>query len=47
MLAREITKLHGVYLRGDLAGILSVLHDRDQVNSECALFVGGYEAPGA
>lgn len=43
MLAREITKRHEEYLRGDLGSICDQLANRDQIKGECALFVGGFE----
>jgi len=41
MVAREITKIHEEYLRGDLSFIISTLEKRESVKGECALFVGG------
>lgn len=41
MVAREITKIHEEYLRGDLSFIISTLEQRESVKGECALFVGG------
>ena len=41
MLAREITKLHEEYIRGDLELILEKLKEKDQVKGECTLFIQG------
>ncbi len=41
MLAREITKLHEEYIRGDLKLILERLKAKDQVKGECTLFIQG------
>ena len=41
MLAREITKLHEEYIRGDLELILEKLKAKDQVRGECALYIKG------
>ena len=40
-LAREITKLHEEYIRGNLSDILNVLEEKETVKGECALFVQG------
>lgn len=44
-LAREITKRHEEYIRGDLSEILSALENRDQIKGECALFIQGASEP--
>ncbi|MCP4116782.1 MAG: 16S rRNA (cytidine(1402)-2'-O)-methyltransferase [Desulfobacteraceae bacterium] len=41
MLAREITKIHEEYLRGNLSEIIASLEARASVKGECALFVSG------
>lgn len=41
MLAREITKIHEEYLRGNLSHIIDCLRSRTSVKGECALFVSG------
>ncbi|MCD4743093.1 MAG: 16S rRNA (cytidine(1402)-2'-O)-methyltransferase [Desulfobacteraceae bacterium] len=41
MLAREITKLHEEYIRGDLELILEKLKAKDQVKGECTLYIQG------
>ncbi len=41
MLAREITKIHEEYLRGNLSDIIDTLNARMSVKGECALFVSG------
>ncbi len=41
MLAREITKLHEEYLRGNLSKLLAELNSRDSVKGECSIFVAG------
>ncbi len=41
MLAREITKIHEEYLRGNLTDIIDTLKARMSVKGECALFVSG------
>ncbi len=45
MLAREITKLHEEYLRGDLETILQSLARRRSVKGECTLIVHGVDTP--
>jgi len=40
-LAREITKLHEEYIRGNLSDILTALEEKGTVKGECALFVQG------
>jgi len=40
-LAREITKLHEEYIRGDLSDILTALQEKQTIKGECALFVQG------
>lgn len=40
-LAREITKLHEEYLRGNLSKILAELEKKTSVKGECALFIQG------
>ena len=40
-LAREITKLHEEYIRGNLSDILNVLEEKETVKGECSLFVQG------
>ena len=42
-LAREITKIHEEYIRGDLSDILAALENKAIVKGECSLFVQGYE----
>jgi len=44
-LAREITKLHEEYIRGDLSKILSVLELREKVKGECVLYIHGAGDP--
>ncbi len=41
MVAREITKRHEEYLRGDLSRILESLSSRVSVKGECSLFISG------
>jgi len=41
MLAREITKLHEEYIRGDLEQILNNLGARDHIRGECTLYIQG------
>ncbi len=41
MLAREITKLHEEYIRGDLEYVLDTLKAKDQVKGECTLYIQG------
>ncbi|MGM0642370.1 MAG: 16S rRNA (cytidine(1402)-2'-O)-methyltransferase [Thermodesulfobacteriota bacterium] len=41
VLAREMTKIHEEYIRGDLDSLLSELKQRGRVKGECVLFVGG------
>ncbi len=43
MLAREITKIHEEYLRGNLSHIIQCLSSRAVVKGECALFVAGFD----
>jgi 16S rRNA (cytidine1402-2'-O)-methyltransferase len=45
-LAREMTKLHEEYIRGDLSALLSELETRDRIKGECALFVAGRKDSG-
>ena len=40
-LAREITKLHEEYIRGNLSEILQKLEKKEAVKGECSLFVQG------
>lgn len=40
-LAREITKLHEEYIRGNLSGILETLGKKETIKGECSLFVQG------
>ena len=40
-LAREITKLHEEYIRGNLSEILKKLEAKESVKGECSLFVRG------
>jgi len=40
-LAREITKLHEEYIRGNLSDILKTLKEREAIKGECSLFVQG------
>jgi 16S rRNA (cytidine1402-2'-O)-methyltransferase len=40
-LAREITKLHEEYIRGNLSEILKKLEEKESVKGECSLFVRG------
>jgi 16S rRNA (cytidine1402-2'-O)-methyltransferase len=44
-LAREITKLHEEYIRGDLSRILSILELREKVKGECVLLIQGAGDP--
>jgi 16S rRNA (cytidine1402-2'-O)-methyltransferase len=44
-LAREMTKLHEEYLRGDLGTLLDELKTRDRIKGECVLFVGAGREP--
>jgi 16S rRNA (cytidine1402-2'-O)-methyltransferase len=44
MLAREITKMHEEYIRGDLELILGTLRAKDQVKGECALYIQGMDS---
>ena len=41
MLAREITKLHEEYIRGDLEYVLETIKAKDQVKGECTLYIHG------
>lgn len=41
MLAREITKIHEEYIRGNLSQLLAILRSRKSVKGECSLFVAG------
>ncbi|MCK5541926.1 MAG: 16S rRNA (cytidine(1402)-2'-O)-methyltransferase [Desulfobacterales bacterium] len=41
MLAREITKLHEEYIRGNLEYVLAMLKEKDQVKGECSLYIHG------
>ncbi|MDY0220833.1 MAG: 16S rRNA (cytidine(1402)-2'-O)-methyltransferase [Desulfobacterium sp.] len=41
MVAREITKIHEEYLRGNLSEIMATLGSRESVRGECSLFVAG------
>ena len=41
MVAREITKIHEEYLRGNLSQIIATLGSRDRVKGECSIFVAG------
>lgn len=43
MVAREITKIHEEYLRGNLSQIMASLGSRDSVKGECSLFVAGVD----
>jgi 16S rRNA (cytidine1402-2'-O)-methyltransferase len=46
MLAREMTKMHEEFIRGDLSDILALLEEKDEVRGECTLLVsGGSEEP--
>ncbi len=40
-LAREITKLHEEYIRGNLSAILKKLEEKETIKGECSLFVQG------
>ncbi|MCD4721548.1 MAG: 16S rRNA (cytidine(1402)-2'-O)-methyltransferase [Desulfobacula sp.] len=40
-LAREITKLHEEYIRGNLSDILKTLEEKESIKGECSLFVQG------
>ena len=40
-LAREITKLHEEYIRGNLSDILKKLEEKKTIKGECSLFVHG------
>jgi len=40
-LAREITKLHEEYIRGNLSDILKTLEKKETIKGECSLFVQG------
>ncbi len=40
-LAREITKLHEEYIRGNLSDILKKLDQKETIKGECSLFVQG------
>ncbi|WP_457552411.1 16S rRNA (cytidine(1402)-2'-O)-methyltransferase [Desulfobacula sp.] len=40
-LAREITKLHEEYIRGNLSDILESLNEKEVIKGECSLFVHG------
>jgi len=40
-LAREITKLHEEYIRGNLSDILKTLEEKEVIKGECSLFVQG------
>ncbi len=40
-LAREITKLHEEYIRGNLSEILEKLEEKKSIKGECSLFVQG------
>ncbi len=40
-LAREITKLHEEYIRGNLTDILKALEKKETVKGECSLFIQG------
>ncbi|MCF8044934.1 MAG: 16S rRNA (cytidine(1402)-2'-O)-methyltransferase [Desulfarculaceae bacterium] len=44
-LAREMTKLHEEYIRGDLGTLLDELKTRDRIKGECVLFVGAGKEP--
>ncbi len=41
MLAREISKLHEEYLRGNLSQLLDDLNGRKSIKGECSIFVAG------
>ena len=45
VLAREMTKLHEEYIRGDLGTLLDELEIRNRIKGECVLFVGGRKKP--
>lgn len=40
-LAREITKLHEEYIRGNLSKIIEILEKKEVIKGECSLFVQG------
>ena len=40
-LAREITKLHEEYIRGNLTDILKALEKKETIKGECSLFIQG------
>ncbi len=40
-LAREITKLHEEYIRGQLSEILKILEEKKSIKGECSLFIQG------
>ena len=40
-LAREITKLHEEYIRGNLSDIFKTLEEKETIKGECSLFVQG------
>lgn len=40
-LAREITKLHEEYIRGNLSDILKRLEEKETIKGECSLFIQG------
>jgi len=46
VLAREMTKIHEEFLRGDLAGIRSALSERPSIKGECTLLVAGRKKDG-
>ena len=46
VLAREMTKVHEEFLRGDLAHIRSILSERPSVKGECTLLVAGKKEGG-
>ena len=43
VLAREVTKLHEEFVRGNLSDIAAQLNSRDEVKGECTLLVAGAE----
>ena len=46
MLAREMTKMHEEFIRGELSQILAVLEQKAEVKGECTLLIaGGDEEP--
>lgn len=45
VLAREMTKLHEEYMRGDLGTLLRELETRTRIRGECVLFVDGGREP--